>query len=385
MTTWPSARSRLAVTAAGAALVAALAGCAPSTSTAPATSSAASATTSTSSPASTPASTAPSAAPSDASSPVSSGASASAGAAAGGAAGGAAAGTAGAPAGGAPGQTAVAVLATLEVKGRAPKTGYSREQFGDGWVDTDRNGCDSRNDVLARDLTAETFKPGTRDCVVASGTLADPYSGKTIAFTRGQDTSSAVQIDHVVALSDAWQKGAQQWDEAKRVAFANDGLELLAVDGPLNGQKSDGDAATWLPPNRTYRCAYVARQVALKATWGLWVTTAERDAIADVLNTCPDQLAPATATAAGTAPGATASAAMPSTAAPMSTAPPTAAPAAPPAAPPASSEPSAPAQDSGVVYANCDAVRAAGAAPIHAGQPGYSRKLDRDGDDIGCE
>ncbi|GAA0292651.1 HNH endonuclease family protein [Kineococcus aurantiacus] len=157
-------------------------------------------------------------------------------------------------------------------QGRAPKTGYSREQFGDGWVDTDRNGCDTRDDVLARDLTAETFKPGTRDCVVASGTLADPYSGKIIAFTRGQDTSTAVQIDHVVALSDAWQKGAQQWDDAKRVAFANDPLELLAVDGPLNGQKSDGDAATWLPLNRAYRCAYVARQVGLKATWRLWVT-----------------------------------------------------------------------------------------------------------------
>ncbi|WP_432522795.1 GmrSD restriction endonuclease domain-containing protein [Kineococcus sp. SYSU DK006] len=290
-----------------------------------------------------------------------------------------------------PGRSALAVLGTLEVKGRAPKTGYSREQFGDGWVDTDHNGCDSRNDVLARDLTGESFKPGTRECVVASGTLADPYSGKTITFTRGEDTSSAVQIDHVVALSDAWQKGAQQWDEAKRVAFANDDLELLAVDGPLNGQKGDGDAATWLPPNRGYRCTYVARQVALKATWGLWVTAAERDAIAGVLSTCPDQLVPVPVpvTAAGTAPGATANAAMPTNAAPASTAPSAAAPAAPPAAPsaapPASSELSAPAPDSGVVYANCDAVRAAGAAPVRAGQPGYSRKLDRDGDGVGCE
>ncbi|WP_432563721.1 HNH endonuclease family protein [Kineococcus sp. SYSU DK003] len=198
----------------------------------------------------------------------------------------------------------MAVLARLKVKGRAPKTGYSREQFGEGWVDTDRNGCDSRNDVLARDLTGETFKAGTRDCVVASGALADPYSGKTIAFIRGQDTSSAVQIDHVVALSDAWQKGAQQWDSAKRVAFANDGLELLAVDGPLNGQKSDGDAATWLPPNRSYRCAYVARQVGLKATWGLWVTPAERDAIAGVLASCPGELVPTgSAASAGSAAG----------------------------------------------------------------------------------
>ncbi len=183
--------------------------------------------------------------------------------------------------------TALEQLGTLPVKGRAPRTGYSREQFGDGWVDTDRNGCDSRNDVLARDLADVTFRPGTRDCVVLTGSLTDPYSGRTIAFTRGEGTSDDVQIDHVVALSNAWQTGAQQWDTAKRTAFANDPLELLAVDGPLNSQKGDGDAATWLPPNVSYRCTYVARQVAVKATYGLWVTPAERDAIAGVLASCP--------------------------------------------------------------------------------------------------
>ncbi|WP_432524008.1 GmrSD restriction endonuclease domain-containing protein [Kineococcus sp. SYSU DK006] len=283
-------------------------------------------------------------------------------------------------------------MATLEVKGRAPKSGYSREQFGDGWVDTDGNGCDSRNDVLARDLTGESFKAGTRECAVVTGTLADPYSGKSIAFTRGEDTSSAVQIDHVVALSDAWQKGAQQWEAAKRVAFANDGLELLAVDGPLNGQMGDGDAATWLPPNRSYRCAYVARQVALKATWGLWVTAAERDAMARVLASCPDQPVPtdaaSNATVNGVGTGSKAGAVPAPAPAPATSKPaPTAAPAAPPAAsgPPAAPAPTAAPQGGAVVYANCDAVRAAGAAPIHTGQPGYSRKLDRDGDGIGCE
>ncbi|WP_432511503.1 GmrSD restriction endonuclease domain-containing protein [Kineococcus sp. SYSU DK001] len=185
--------------------------------------------------------------------------------------------------------TAAEQLAALPVKGRAPKTGYSREAFGDGWVDTDRNGCDTRNDVLARDLTAVAFRPGTRDCVIASGTLADPYGGGTVAFVRGEGTSEAVQIDHVVALSNAWQTGAQQWDADRRARFANDPLELLAVDGPLNSAKGDGDAATWLPPNTGFRCAYVARQVAVKAAYGLWVTPAERDAIARVLDTCPDQ------------------------------------------------------------------------------------------------
>lgn len=187
---------------------------------------------------------------------------------------------------------AATTLANLPVKGRAPKTGYEREQFGPAWADVDRNGCDQRNDVLKRDMDPETFKPGTRDCVVATGTLADPYTGKTIAFTRGQGTSEAVQIDHVVALSNAWQTGAQQLDAATRRNFGNDPLNLMAVDGPTNSAKRDSDAATWLPPVRTYRCAYVARQVAVKAKYRLWVTQAERDAITRILGGCPGQPLP---------------------------------------------------------------------------------------------
>ncbi|KGM02878.1 hypothetical protein Q760_10985, partial [Cellulomonas cellasea DSM 20118] len=189
-------------------------------------------------------------------------------------------------------QTALATAALLEVKGRAPRTGYDRDLFGSGWVDVDRNGCDTRNDVLARDLEPQTFKPGTRDCVVLTGTLADPYSGRTIEFLRGNATSTAVQVDHVVALSDAWQKGAQQWDEATRTRFANDPMNLLAVDGPLNAQKGDGDTATWLPPHKPFRCTYVARQVGVKYTYGLWVTEAERAAMVSVLSACPDQPLP---------------------------------------------------------------------------------------------
>lgn len=186
--------------------------------------------------------------------------------------------------------TALALLATLAVKGRAPKTGYDRDLFGQTWADTDRNGCDTRNDILKRDLTGETFRSGTRDCVVITGQLADPYTGRTLSFTKAD--ASAVQIDHVVALSDAWQKGAQQWDAGKRLGFANDPLNLLAVDGPTNASKSDGDAATWLPPNKAYRCAMVARQTAVKAKYGLWATAAERDAIARVLSSCPIERAP---------------------------------------------------------------------------------------------
>lgn len=179
-------------------------------------------------------------------------------------------------------------LQSLPIKGRAPKTGYTRAAFSDGW-DTVGT-CDMRNIILARDMTNLTYVDST--CKVASGTLLDPYTSKTINFVRGIDTSDDVQIDHVIALSDAWQKGAQQLDYATRHAFANDPLELLAVDGDANQQKGDGDAATWLPPNKAYRCAYVARQIAVKKKYSLWVTRSEYDAMAKVLSSCPEQQLP---------------------------------------------------------------------------------------------
>jgi hypothetical protein len=187
---------------------------------------------------------------------------------------------------------AAVVLETLLVKGRAPKTGYTRAQFGPSWSDVDRNGCDTRNDILTRDLTQIIYREGTRDCIVLSGVLIDPFSGEVIAFTRGVATSSEVQIDHSVALSDAWQKGAQQLSADKRKAFANDPLNLMAVKGRLNSQKGAGDAATWLPPLKSYRCAYVARQIAVKAKYSLWVTLAEKNAMASILSKCPRQLIP---------------------------------------------------------------------------------------------
>ena len=188
--------------------------------------------------------------------------------------------------------TAEQTLSKLAVKGRAPKTGYSREQFGQRWADVNRNGCDTRNDILQRDLTNIIFKPGTHNCVVLSGTLKDPYSGKIINFVRGNKTSLEVQIDHVVALSDAWQKGAFKLDITKRTAFANDPLNLLAVDWPLNGQKSDSEAASWLPPLKSYRCKYVARQIAVKYKYSIWVTAAEKSAMQGILAKCPGELLP---------------------------------------------------------------------------------------------
>jgi hypothetical protein len=183
--------------------------------------------------------------------------------------------------------TTVDVISTLQVKGRAPKTGYTRAQFGPAWKDVDSNGCDTRNDILKRDLKSIVYKGVSESCVVLSGVLSDPYSGETISFLRGIATSSEIQIDHVVALSNAWQTGAFKLNLAQRTAFANDPSNLLAVKGKLNSQKGDGDAATWLPPRKSYRCEYVTRQVMVKAKYGLWLTAPEKAAILKILKSCP--------------------------------------------------------------------------------------------------
>lgn len=188
------------------------------------------------------------------------------------------------------GTTAVAVLETLAVKGRAPKTGYERDALFGKWADPDKNGCDARNEVLARDLKNEVLD--TDRCTVLTGDFRDPYSGTTLTFVRGQGTSNLVPIDHIVAVSDAWQKGAFKWDATKRVKFYNDPLNLQATLMKLNSQKGDGDAATWLPPLKSYRCTYVARQIAVKAKYAIWVTKPEKAAMQNILTKCPNQTLP---------------------------------------------------------------------------------------------
>lgn len=248
---------------------------------------------------------------------------------------------------------ALTTLDTLAVKGRAPRTGYEREQFGQSWSDdvsvTDgHNGCDTRNDILRRDLADVALKPGTRDCVVLAGRLDDPYTRQTISFTRGPDTSAQVQIDHVVALSDAWQKGAQQLAADRRRDFANDPRNLQAVAGSANQRKSDGDAATWLPPNKSYRCTYVSRQIEVKSLYRLWVTPAEKNAMTRVLTACSGAATPTSETVSP---------------------------------PPTTTDRVAPA----AYFPNCAAARAAGATPLRLGQPGYRAALDGDGDGVACE
>ena len=186
----------------------------------------------------------------------------------------------------------LSIIEAQLTKGRAAKTGYTRAQFGQTWADVDRNGCDTRNDILKRDLTAEVFKEKTRECVVLSGTLIDPFSGERISFVRGNVSSMEVQIDHVVALSNAWQTGAFKLTLKDRTTFANDPMNLLAVKGRLNSQKGDGDAATWLPPLKSFRCDYVSRQIAVKIKYRLWFTAPEKEAMVRILKSCPEKALP---------------------------------------------------------------------------------------------
>ncbi|MEK0157096.1 HNH endonuclease family protein [Arthrobacter oryzae] len=187
-----------------------------------------------------------------------------------------------------PDGSASAALETLEVKGRASNDNYERAAYGQAWLDVDRNGCDTRNDILRRDLDGAQFTEGSR-CRVAGGEFHEPYTGAVVTFARGAESSKAVQIDHVVALGDAWQKGAQQLTPQQRQSFANDPLNLVAADGPANQEKSASDAASWLPKNKAFRCHYVARQISVKAAYTLWVTQAEKDAMKRVLSSCPEQ------------------------------------------------------------------------------------------------
>ena len=182
------------------------------------------------------------------------------------------------------GPLAVEILEELEVKSRAPKTNYSREQFYDGWPLVD--GCSLRQKIIKREFGNSAVLNG---CYVQAGEFDEPYTGQHMVFENKTDISNSLQIDHVVALSDAWQKGAQYLPYETRYKIATDPLNLLAVDGPANENKSDGDAATWLPPNKKFRCEYVARQVSVKYKYGLWVTEAEKEAISRILTNCPNE------------------------------------------------------------------------------------------------
>ncbi len=179
-------------------------------------------------------------------------------------------------------QDARALIEKVATKRRGAKTGYDREEFGYAWADNAddiplaRNGCDTRNDILARDAKDLTYRSGST-CVLESMTVYDPYTETTIKWSKTK--ASQVQIDHVMPLSYDWQMGASRWSKAKRMRIANDPLNLLSVDGSTNSSKGDSSPATWLPPSRKIRCAYAVRfaQVALK--YNLPVTPADKTAM----------------------------------------------------------------------------------------------------------
>ncbi len=197
-------------------------------------------------------------------------------------------GAAGAGSRGAAG-SALALLGKLPVRAEDNSPKYQRDKFGTAWSDVDHNGCDTRNDVLRRDLHSTTVRRSD-GCTVLTGELTDPYTTRIIRFDRSRN-ASAVQIDHVVALADAWRTGALDWTAAQRLQFANDPENLLAVDGPTNQRKSDQDASEWLPPSPGEQCPYVARQVGLKSRYHLWVVAAEAQTMRTVLQKCPTQSA----------------------------------------------------------------------------------------------
>lgn len=239
---------------------------------------------------------------------------------------------------------------------------FDRDEFGPAWKDVDRNGCDQRNDVLRRDLTGLRTKPGTHGCVAASGVLRSAYTGKTVQFTRGDD---ATQIDHVVALAEAWRTGANGWDQAKRERFANDPFNLQAVESAVNESKGDEPPMYWLP--EIEQCDFVNRYISIKDLYQLGFTGDEKawllrqwgrdcDVTVKVYGRA-DYKMPKLRPTGEPKPEATAS---------------------PKPKPRASESPS-------VYYENCAAVRRAGKAPIRRGDPGYGSHLDRDGDGVACE
>ncbi len=185
---------------------------------------------------------------------------------------------------------ALAKLLGLPVRGRVSMQGYSRNAFGPLWdddvdVELGHNGCNTRDDILRRDLTGVVMRPG--GCFVSTGTLFDHYTGTTMRFLRGPTTSGEVEIDHVVSLANAWTTGARFLDANTRRNLANDPRNLQAVSRAVNQDKGPMDAAVFLPPNRAYRCTYVNRQIDVKLAYRLWVTHKEANAMRAVLMTCP--------------------------------------------------------------------------------------------------
>lgn len=181
----------------------------------------------------------------------------------------------------------------VEIPVRVPGHDYRRDAFGESWDDDNdapggHNGCDTRNDILDRDLVEKSYVAITRcPTAVATGTLIDPYTNATIAFVRGNRVGASVQIDHIVPLALAWDLGARNWSDALRLRFANDPANLLAVDGPANQDKGDSEPAVWMPPNRAFWCQYAVQFAAVLRGYGLPVDAPSARVLREAAGTCP--------------------------------------------------------------------------------------------------
>ncbi|MGW2545940.1 HNH endonuclease family protein [Kitasatospora sp. NPDC001574] len=174
------------------------------------------------------------------------------------------------------------LIARVATARTGSKDGYDRNEFGPAWTDNvdgvpgGHNKCDTRNDLLARDGTAVERKDGS-SCVVTSMTIHDPYTGRTVQWSKQQ--ASKIQIDHVMPLSYDWQMGAATWDKAKRVQIANDPLNLIPADGSQNASKGDSGPSAWLPAAPEIRCAYAVRFAQVSLKYRLPVTEADKTAM----------------------------------------------------------------------------------------------------------
>lgn len=191
----------------------------------------------------------------------------------------------------APGTDVLAGIA--EIPGRVRLHDYRRTAFGESWTDDNpapggHNGCDTRNDILDRDLVDKTFVSISRcPAAVATGTLRDPYTSRTVPFVRGNQIGAAVQIDHIVPLALAWDLGARTWTDQLRLRFANDPANLLAVDGPTNQDKGDKEPVLWMPPNTAFHCQYAMQYLAVLRGYGLPVDAPSAPVLRSAAATCP--------------------------------------------------------------------------------------------------
>jgi Excalibur calcium-binding domain/Protein of unknown function (DUF1524) len=265
-----------------------------------------------------------------------------------------------------PGTVLYALINDIKVSDKQHRF-YDRSEFGQAWADVDRNGCDQRNDVLRRDMVKLHTRPGTNGCVLLRGVLKDDkfnYAARKVHFQRGD---GEIEIDHVVSLRNAWDAGAYDWGADRREKFANDLMNLEAIDSESNQEKDDQPFDDWWPDDLDDECWFAARQITIKKRYSLTVTPAEREALQEALTSCEPmkRLKPSQFKAPKPKP--------------------IGEPKPKPNPEPEPRQTQEPKPDPNVYYKNCDAVRAAGAAPIHRGDPGYARHLDRDGDGVGCE